>query len=650
VETEINRPPAASRSSVHIDFRTLAENASSGMWFVDAEWRTIFANRALAEMLRTTPEAMLGRPLIDFVDPEERALADYYVQRRRAGVTEMHEFKFRRSDGTSVWTMVSTSAGPSAAGEPPYFAALVIDITKLKESRVTAAIVGENFERLLSYSPYPLLAANAAGVILRVNRMFERTFHVLAHEVIGRRLDTVVNPVGTSWTDALQHGETASYMVRVAFEDGSGHDLQAIVLPLLADGAGPASIHCFVEAHGTSALEFDLMAQRDELEQRVREKTQAIELQARAMEATMEGMAILEGDRYLWMNEAHSGMYGWEPAPLIGKTWRELYSEPVQRWIETTVFPVLGRDGRWQGEIVGRKKDGSPVDIELSLTLAPSNLLVCCCRDITARKAGERRLAESMRALDELNARLQKANKMKDEFLACMSHELRTPLHSVIGIAELLSEGIAGPTTDRQRQYLEQLLSSGRHLLGLISDLLDVSKIEGGQLSLVREPVALQYLLDVSVEMIARPAAEAGLILARPTVDPSLTVDVDERRIVQVIVNLLSNAVKFTPRGGRVSVDVQEGPASVSIAVSDTGIGIAPEDQAQLFQAFRQLDSSLTRKEGGTGLGLYLVKRITELHGGLVSVESTPGAGSVFRVALPRTSEAPLTPAGSVIQ
>lgn len=359
------------------------------------------------------------------------------------------------------------------------------------------------------------------------------------------------------------------------------------------------------------------------------------ELQARGMEMTMEGMSVLKGDTYLWMNYSHAGMYGWEPAPLIGKTWRELYTPETQAWIEQEVFPILGRDGRWNGEVVGKKRDGSAVDIELSLTIA-HDTLVCCCRDISLRKANERRLAESMRALDEANVGLRKANQLKDEFLACMSHELRTPLHSILGVAELLSEDLAGPTTERQRQFLDQLLLSGRHLQALINDLLEVSKIESGQLNLVRESVSLQYVIDVSVEMVQKLAEDHGIELIRPTAAASMTLDIDERRMVQVLVNLLTNAVKFTPRGGCVTLGIEESADQVVIEVRDTGIGISPADQVHLFEAFRQVDSSLTRHKGGTGLGLYLVKRLTELHGGTVQLDSEPGHGSAFMVTLPR--------------
>lgn len=500
----------------------------------------------------------------------------------------------------------------------------------------------QNFRRVLERAPYPILITDTGGAVAAVNPAFSELFGIWPPLAPGVSLDALLQTAGAGWLEAVLGNRPASYLVRTPGVSGA-RQLRAIILPVMDDaGVINGAVHCFVQVPDAAAAEFELLSQRDELERRVREKTAAIELQARGMELTMEGMAVLHGDTYQWMNRAHAEMYGWTAEELNGLTWRELYDADVRQWIEAEAFPVLMRAGRWQGEVTGRRRDGSAVELELSLTLA-ADTLVCCCRDVSLRKANERRLAESMRQLDESNARLQKANRLKDEFLACMSHELRTPLHSVLGIAEVLADDLAGPTTERQRYLLEQIQSSGRHLEALISDLLEVSRIESGALTLVREPVSLQYVVDVSLEMVQRQAADAGIALVRPA-ESRLLLNIDERRMVQVLLNLLTNAVKFTPPGGRVSVDIEEDAATVVLAVHDTGIGIAQADRAQLFEAFRQVDSSLTRSKGGTGLGLYLVKRLVELHGGHVTLDSEPGRGSCFRVALPKA--AVLVPAG----
>jgi signal transduction histidine kinase len=215
-----------------------------------------------------------------------------------------------------------------------------------------------------------------------------------------------------------------------------------------------------------------------------------------------------------------------------------------------------------------------------------------------------------------------------------MSHELRTPLNSVLGFAQLLQSGDFGPLNDRQSRYVNHIMSSGHHLLELINDVLDLSKIEAGKLEVSTERTLVQPLLEECVGKM-RPAAEGKRL--RLLVEPSLPLNVwaDPRRLRQVLLNLLSNAVKFTPEGGSITVRaVRDGP-SVRMEVGDTGIGIAPDQFALIFDEFTQIDSRLSRESTGSGLGLPLSKRLVETMGGTLTVESGAGRGSTFAVELP---------------
>jgi PAS domain S-box-containing protein len=268
--------------------------------------------------------------------------------------------------------------------------------------------------------------------------------------------------------------------------------------------------------------------------------------------------------------------------------------------------------------------------------------------DITERKEAEFTLQQERASLAQrveartaelraANAALAQAARLKDEFLANMSHELRTPLNAILGKSETLQEGIYGELNEKQLRSLRTIEESGRHLLTLINEILDISKIEAGKLELDIHPVSVQWICEASLRLINEMALKKGVKMLS-TLDPAVTsIIADGRRLKQILVNLLGNAVKFTPSGGQIGLEVMGDTANevVHFTVWDTGIGIEAKDMAYLFQPFVQLDSSLSRQYEGTGLGLSLVHRMTDLHGGGVSVQSKPDQGSRFTVSLP---------------
>jgi len=243
--------------------------------------------------------------------------------------------------------------------------------------------------------------------------------------------------------------------------------------------------------------------------------------------------------------------------------------------------------------------------------------------------------ARLFREIEDKGRQLEAASRHKSEFLANMSHELRTPLNAITGFSEVLLERMFGEINPKQTEYLQDILSSGRHLLSLINDILDLSKIEAGRMELTLAQFHLPLALENAITLIKERAARHGIALDIE-VDPALGEFVgDERKIKQVLLNLLSNAVKFTPEGGRIGVRAARADGAVEIAVSDTGIGIAPKDQEAIFEEFRQVGSDEARKVEGTGLGLTLTKKFVEMHGGRIWVESDVGKGSTFRFTLP---------------
>ncbi|ELQ19393.1 putative two-component system sensory histidine kinase [Pseudomonas fluorescens BRIP34879] len=322
-------------------------------------------------------------------------------------------------------------------------------------------------------------------------------------------------------------------------------------------------------------------------------------------------------------------------------------------------------------ELTYIRKDGSRLSAMVSVTALRnrSDMIIgylLIGTDNTARKQEEAERKGFERALEEKNLELEHASHMKSEFLATMSHELRTPLNAVIGFSEALKDGLVGDMSDTQREYIGDIFTSGQHLLSLINDILDLSKVEAGMMDLELEAVELSGLLANSLLIVREKAALQRIQLKLDSPDDFGWLELDLRKTKQIVYNLLANAVKFSEHGSSVTLAVREvsraqvgmvpgdwpvhgfalPPSThtqfLELSVSDTGIGIARDDMGKLFKAFSQIDSSLARKFEGTGLGVAMVKQLTDLHGGSVAVASHAGLGARFVVWLPlhRTLEA----------
>jgi signal transduction histidine kinase len=292
--------------------------------------------------------------------------------------------------------------------------------------------------------------------------------------------------------------------------------------------------------------------------------------------------------------------------------------------------PLLREDRIIGGLVVRRKSAGEfrPEVIELLKTFATQSVLAI-------------QNARLFREIEDKSRQIEAANRHKSEFLANMSHELRTPLNAIIGFSEVLGERMFGELNEKQAEYTDDILSSGRHLLSLINEILDLSKVEAGRMELELATFDLPLAIDNARTFVRERATKHGINLD-VTVDERLGDFVgDERKIKQILLNLLSNAVKFTPEEGRIGIKARQADGSVEISVSDTGIGIAPEDQPKIFEEFRQVGSDYAHKVEGTGLGLTLAKKFVELHGGKIWVESQVGKGSTFSFSLPERSSPP---------
>jgi signal transduction histidine kinase len=293
----------------------------------------------------------------------------------------------------------------------------------------------------------------------------------------------------------------------------------------------------------------------------------------------------------------------------------------ITKWIGSDSFPE-------------RRADGTTVWDGILMDITEQH------RVEAGRKVAEVALQQTNERLERTNQELQQATRLKDEFLASMSHELRTPLNAILGLSEGLQEMVFGELNDRQIKSMATIERSGRHLLSLINDILDVSKIAAGKMELEITKISATHLAKSCLSFVGTQSQQKNIQVLMELPADHLPIEVDERRLRQVLLNLLTNAIKFTPAGGQVTLGLAQVDQGISFTVTDTGIGIAEADRPKLFQPFVQIDAQLNRKYEGAGLGLALAQQIVHLHGGSIEVQSTVNRGSCFTVLLPGAGSA----------
>jgi len=362
-------------------------------------------------------------------------------------------------------------------------------------------------------------------------------------------------------------------------------------------------------------------------------------LLAVAVEAAGDIIELANPDAVLeYVNPAYEETLGYTLAEVRGKTPAQLVrSDAHPPEFFDAVDQTLARGDAWNGTLVSRAKDGRLVHLDTTITPLSNSKgdithHMSVKRDITERLARQEALIEANRALEQARDAAVAASRAKSEFLANMSHELRTPLNAIIGYSEMLMEDFED--APQVRKDLQRIRTAGTHLLSLINDVLDISKIEADKVELSPEEFVVADVLDV-VSSTIQPMVTKNDNAFEIVCDPAISSMVADRtRLRQVLLNLLSNACKFT-KSGKVTLEVSPVMRGIQFVVRDTGIGIAKEKQAKLFRPFVQADSSTTREFGGTGLGLVICKRLTEMMGGRISLESEPGVGTTFTVWLP---------------
>jgi PAS domain S-box-containing protein len=360
------------------------------------------------------------------------------------------------------------------------------------------------------------------------------------------------------------------------------------------------------------------------------------EAQLRAVvEGARQAVIVAVGVRIVYLNPAFARLLGFASIAELQAAGDQDFIDPEDRAM--VAARMLARKAGDQEpdcfELRLHRADGSLVWVEAQASAIAWDgkaASLAWLTDISARKHAAEELRRSKEAAEL-------ANRSKSEFLANMSHELRTPLNAIIGFSEVIKNQLFGPIgTVKYAQYAGDILDSGKHLLQIINDILDLSKLEAGRVELRESAVSLAQLAEGCVTLVRDRAADAGIALAVDIVPDLPPLRADERALKQILINLLSNAVKFTPAGGRISIDAGiVCCGAVEITVADSGIGMSPEEIEVALEPFGQIDNSATRRQQGTGLGLPLARSLTELHGGTLRIDSTPGAGTAITVILP---------------
>ncbi len=575
-------------------------------------------NATATDMFGYAREEAIGQTIFDLIVPPDGLDEELRALGTAAAGTHqvVYESVRRRRDGVLVHVSICTRAVRDTSGAVEYLLTSQKDVTRLKVAR-NSKLLDSRFGDLVESLPDAIVIVDVSARIVMLNVHAERLFGYPRRELIGHTVEVLVperdraGQLANRNLSLAQAGEPAvpsGTQLHGLRKDGSEFPMEITSCPLQTE-EGPMVMNAVRD-----------LTDRRKADQKFRD----------LLESAPDAMVIVDSlGSIVLVNSQAERLFGYRRDELFGKRIEILVparSRAMHVGFRTRYFEYPRPRAMGAGlDLYGRRKDGSEFPVEVSLSplhTEEGQLVSSAIRDVTERRKVEQGL--------------QAANRTKSEFLANMSHELRTPLNGIIGFSEFLHDERPGAINAKQKEYLNDILMSGRHLLQLINDILDLSKVEAGRMEFFPERFDAAKVVEEACIAISPLATQGGIQVEYPSAGRPAPVDLDRQKLKQVLLNLLSNAVKFTPTGGRVAiVHAVSADGFLEVSVEDSGIGIEPEHLGQLFVEFQQIDSGTSRRYGGTGLGLALVKRIVELQGGAIGVQSQPGRGSVFTVRLP---------------
>ncbi|MES2180089.1 MAG: PAS domain S-box protein [Gemmatimonadota bacterium] len=590
------------------------------------------------------------------------------------GIEDIYELTYIRLDGSRLPAVVSVTALRDADDGIIGYLLIGTDNTARKRAEEALLEAGALQSAIFNSANFSSIATDAKGVIQIFNVGAERMLGYAAVDVVNRitpadisdpqelihRAAALSSEAGTPITPGFEalvfkasRGIEDIYELTYVRKDGSRFPA-VVSVTALRDARGAIIGYLLIGTDNTARKQIE--EERQKLDQRLRDQhfytRSLIESNIDALMTTDPRGIITD------VNKQTEALTGCTRDELIGAPFKDYFTDSLRA--EAGINRVLNEGKVTNYELTARARDGTLTVVSYNATTFHDRDrrlqgVFAAARDMTELKRIER-------ALQRKNIELEDASRMKSEFLANMSHELRTPLNAIIGFSEVLRDGLMGEMSDQQRGFISDIFSSGTHLLSLINDILDLTKVEAGKMVLDLEPVHMSSLLTNSFSIIREKAAARHIRLTLDAPDDTGTIIADARKVKQIVYNLLSNAVKFSSEGGHVvlrarhvsrdavgrhdgtwrhrTVALRESQFDdfLEISVTDGGIGISPDGLEQLFTPFTQIDAGLARRFEGTGLGLAMVKLLAELHDGTVAVASAPSAGSRFTVWLPLRS------------
>jgi PAS domain S-box-containing protein len=703
--------PRADRPDVNLDVRHAAALLQTGALqsaiFNSANFSSIATDaKGVIQIFNVGAERMLGYSAADVVnritpadisDPQEliaRAEAlsreagtpitpgfEALVFKASRGIEDIYELTYIRKDRSRFPAVVSVTALRDATDAIIGYLLIGTDNTARKRAEEALVKAGALQSAIFNSANFSSIATDAKGVIQIFNVGAERMLGYAAADVVDKitpadisdpqeviaRAQALSAELGTPITPGFEalvfkasRGIEDIYELTYIRQDGSRFPA-VVSVTALRDVTGAIIGYLLIGTDNTARKQIE--EERMKLDQRLRDQhfyTRSL------LESNIDALMTTDPRGIITdVNKQMEALTGCTRDELIGAPFKNYFTDPARA--EAAINRVLNEGKVTNYELTARARDDKLTVVSYNATTFHDRDrrlqgVFASARDMTELKRFEQ-------TLQQKNVELQDASRMKSEFLANMSHELRTPLNAIIGFSEVLKDGMLGALTDQQRGFIGDIFGSGTHLLSLINDILDLSKVEAGKMTLDLAPVQVSTLFANSLSIIREKAATRKIQLAMHAVGELGTVQADARKLKQIVYNLLSNAVKFTSKGGQVTLRAGYVPRSrvgefssgwagrtfplvseefqdfLEISVRDNGIGISPEGLAQLFKPFSQIDSGLARKFEGTGLGLAMVKLLAELHGGTVAVESAVGEGACFTVWLPiRSLEERTTP------